>query len=205
MMSEWQQKVYSRRPGGIFLNQKTKRVKGCEHRTVLVLDSWRPHRKPEFIRKMSVHYDTQVMIIPGGMTPVLQPADISWNRPVKLKIKELWGIWMTEQMGLKSEERHNRPPYRTIAEWCLQAWKELDRDLIKRSFVFAGIGNERDDTKLSSKLLDIILNGIQEELVGLPNTGISDDETDSEEITETMDFVRSSLNGEASLTTLRMN
>ena len=54
----------------------------------------------------------------------------------------------------------------------------------------AGLRIERDDTKLSSKLLDIILNGIQEELSGPPNTGISDDETDSEDITETLDFVR---------------
>ena len=67
LMLEWLKQVWSRRPGA-FLNQPS----------MLVLDAFKGHvtdSVKDQLRKMK----TELVVIPGGMTSVLQPMDVSIN------------------------------------------------------------------------------------------------------------------------------
>ena len=54
------------------------------------MDAATPHRNPDFKQCMGSSYDTRVIIIPGGLTPLVQPADVCWNKSIKAKIKKYW-------------------------------------------------------------------------------------------------------------------
>ena len=70
-MLEWLKIVWGRRPRA-FLNQPS----------MLVRDAFKGHLTDSVknqLRKMN----TELLVIPGGMTSVLQPMDISINKPFK--------------------------------------------------------------------------------------------------------------------------
>jgi hypothetical protein len=131
-LKEWRQKVYSVRPNHIYLNSHIKRPNNPSYKTIITLDSATPHRNSEFKKTMAINYDTNVVIIPGGMTPILQPADVSWNRSLKSNVNNYWVQWFDAQT-CNLEDKVKRPSYKTVAEWCLNAWNELDRQLIIKS------------------------------------------------------------------------
>jgi len=41
---------------------------------------------------LAAEYDTEVAIIPGGCTPVLQPLDVGVNKPLLRKEFEAWSV-----------------------------------------------------------------------------------------------------------------
>ena len=72
---EWLKTVWGRRPRA-FLNQPS----------VLVLDSFKGHLSDSVknqLRKMN----TELVVIPGGMTSVLQPLDVSINKPFEDRLR----------------------------------------------------------------------------------------------------------------------
>ena len=84
VMKLWLSRCYGRRPDGFFR----------QNPALLVMDSMRAHITPEI--KESVHALNSIpAIIPGGLTKLLQPMDISVNRSFKLVLRELWEEWMT--------------------------------------------------------------------------------------------------------------
>ena len=38
--------------------------------------------------------NTDMCLIPGGLTTQLQPADVSWNKPFKTAYRKLYNEWM---------------------------------------------------------------------------------------------------------------
>ena len=50
---------------------------------VLIWDSFAPHKSKEIIDNLAEELDTEVCIIPGGCTSVLQPLDVGVNKPMK--------------------------------------------------------------------------------------------------------------------------
>jgi hypothetical protein len=193
ILNEWRDKVYGQRPYNLFLNIHSKRKNGPKYRSLLTFDSATPHRNSEFKNVMAKNYDTKVEIIPAGMTPLIQPADVSWNKSVKTSVKNQWREWIRGKTPGTPENYTKsgylkRPSYDTVALWCLNAWNELSKAQIIDSFWQCGLGAKRDDTLLNSKLLDIISKGkipVQES--DEEKTGISDDE-EVEELTESIDF-----------------
>ena len=114
--------------------------KGRDFNSILVLDSWNPHRDINFRKAMLDFYGVQIVIIPGVMTPLLQPADIPWNRLVKHKIIRYWREWMEKQLQSSEDGKVKRPSCVQIAEGGLRGWEELDKNLIINSFKNANIG-----------------------------------------------------------------
>jgi len=81
LMLEWLKIVWGRRPRA-FLNQQS----------MLVLDAFKGHLTDSMrnqLRKMK----TELVVIPGGMTSVLQPMDISINKPFKDRLRQQYLTW----------------------------------------------------------------------------------------------------------------
>jgi hypothetical protein len=67
LMLEWLKRLWSRRPGA-FLN----------HPSMLVLDVFKGH-VTDSMKDQLCKMKTEHFVIPGGMTSVLQPTDVSIN------------------------------------------------------------------------------------------------------------------------------
>jgi len=84
LMLEWLKIVWGRRPRA-FLNQPS----------MLVLDVFKGHLTDSVknqLRKMK----TELVVILGGMTSVLQPKDVSINRPFKDRLRQQYLTWIAD-------------------------------------------------------------------------------------------------------------
>ena len=57
------------------------------------MDSHRAHTTKIIIKNLEKS-KTKVSIVPTGMTPLLQPLDVSMNRSIKAKWAQKWKNWM---------------------------------------------------------------------------------------------------------------
>ena len=75
------------------------------------------------------------VIIPGGATGHIQAPDVSWNKPMKDKLRELYDQWMEEGPHATTKGGNMRgPPLKSIIQWIINAWSNLDREIIVKSF-----------------------------------------------------------------------
>ena len=63
-------------------------------RRLLVWDAFRGHLTQSVKSSVKTTYNTDMAVIPGGCTSKLQPADVSWNRPFKARLSELYDEWL---------------------------------------------------------------------------------------------------------------
>ncbi len=108
-------------------------------RRLLVWDSFRCHLSnsmKEVLKKLKI--DTAV--VPGGCTPFVQPADVSWNKPFKKKIQDLHDEWLSSgNLELTAGGKFRPTPILTYLQWVTEAWDEIGSELIKHSFRACGI------------------------------------------------------------------
>jgi hypothetical protein len=76
MIQDWIKTVWNKRPGALL-----------QSLALLVWDSFCGHLGPNTIKQLS-DAKTDVAIIPGGLTPCLQPLDVSINKPFKGYIRK---------------------------------------------------------------------------------------------------------------------
>lgn len=81
LMVDWIKTVWGRRPGGLL------------YPAMLVLDSFRGHLV-EAVREKLKEFRMDIAVIPGGLTSVLQPLDMSLNKPFKDNVRRLYTNWM---------------------------------------------------------------------------------------------------------------
>lgn len=65
---------------------------------LMIWDSFQCHKDKGLIDIMLEDYDTQVEIIPGGCTSVLQPLDVGINKPLKGKIRKEFQTWVVDRI-----------------------------------------------------------------------------------------------------------
>ena len=70
-----------------------------DNRKLLIWDPFRAHRTEDVkaiaSRRGDFGTNSDMAVIPGGCTGILQPADVSWNKPFKSAIQDKWDTWMT--------------------------------------------------------------------------------------------------------------
>ena len=64
---------------------------GCR---MLVWDAYKCHITVEVRRCVNTQTNTDVSVIPGGLTHYFQPADVSWNKSFRTAYKEQYSQWM---------------------------------------------------------------------------------------------------------------
>ncbi|RZJ99490.1 MAG: hypothetical protein EOO43_26260 [Flavobacterium sp.] len=64
---------------------------------LLIWDSFAPHKSENIVQCLQETYDTEVVIIPGGCTSVVQPLDLGINKPMKDRLRSKFSGWMAEK------------------------------------------------------------------------------------------------------------
>ena len=114
---EWLKTVWGRRPRA-FLNQPS----------VLVLDAVKGHLTDSVknqLRKMN----SELLVIPGGMTSVLQPMDVPTNKPFKDRFRQQYLTWISDPARELTETgKIKRAAPSAVAWWVSAAWKSHPRE-----------------------------------------------------------------------------
>jgi hypothetical protein len=136
LMLEWLKMVWSRRSGA-FLNQPS----------MLILDAFKGHvtdSVKDQLRKMK----TELVVIPGGMTSVLQPMDVSINKPFKDRLSQQYLTWIADPARELTETgKIKRAAPSEVARWLSAAWKAIPESIIVRSFKKCCISNALDGSE----------------------------------------------------------
>jgi len=136
LMLEWLKIVWVRRPGA-FLNQPS----------MLVLDAFKGHLTDSVKNQLS-KMKTELVVIPGGMTSVLQPIDVSINKPFKERLRQHYLTWIADPaLELTETGKIKRAAPSEVARWVSAAWKAILESIIVRSFKKCCISNALDGSE----------------------------------------------------------
>ena len=64
-------------------------------------------------------------------TSIAQPADVSWNKPSKVKMREYWTNKIVLHIKNMSTLRASAPSRQELLRWILNVWDYLSEDTIK--------------------------------------------------------------------------
>ena len=84
-MLVWLHKAWGQRPGSELINTKS----------LTVWDQFRAHLNDKVKHRNTRSTNTDIAVIPGRLTSILQLLDMSINHPFKCKLHELWSVWMS--------------------------------------------------------------------------------------------------------------
>ena len=173
-MKAWFDKVWKRRPRNRITRKKA----------LLVMDSFEGH-KTDSIKKIAQNENTDLAIIPGGLTSVVQPLDVCINKPFKDRLREKWNTWMSSGNFTYTKNGNLRKPeHNVICKWILEVWDEIPNEMIVKSFKKCGISNAID--------------GSEDHLFGQAYGDENADEEDECEILDRNDDSADELEGEES-------
>ena len=79
---------------------------------------------------------------------LFQAADVSWNKPIKEHLDEMFDKWLTEdEHELTAQGNERAPSRRQMVTWVLEAWKKLPDDLIRKSFKACALSSSLDGSE----------------------------------------------------------
>ena len=111
-------------------------------------DQFSAHLTPKVNSKVRA-LNTDVAVIPGGLTGVLQPLDVSMNKPFKAGLRHRWQGWMASDAPKPCTKAGNlkAPGLDTLAQWVLDSWNDIKSPIIVKSFKKCCISNAMDGTE----------------------------------------------------------
>ena len=81
--------------------------------SLLIVDNYRPHISEESREIVSHECHSDLLLIPPGCTPLVQPMDVSINRPFKVRMEELWTSWFQSHTEVTPRGNLKQPTGRT--------------------------------------------------------------------------------------------
>ncbi|CAG8627368.1 9882_t:CDS:1, partial [Ambispora leptoticha] len=128
---------------------------------IIFFDAHRSHNRDGVIRKLNSE-GLDILEIPGGTTCVLQPLDVSVNKPFKNGMQRRWEEWMDRgKVVLTKKGNHKKASYELVCEWVSETWKEISTNVLVKSFEATGLTLNPDNSennKMSSRLQAIVEN-----------------------------------------------
>jgi len=112
-------------------------------RLVFILDQAKMHTAQSIISLLNEHKDMSYFFIPSGCTFLLQPLDVSVNKPLKDRLRQRFKDWFSE-FGHKKENQtpsgYFRPPkYQTLGQWLVEEWDKLPMKIVEKAFKVCGL------------------------------------------------------------------
>lgn len=143
MMTEWIRVVWGRRPGAL-LNTPV----------MIVLDAFRGHLTDE-VKEALAKANTDLVVIPGGMTSQLQPLDVCINKPFKDLVRREYEQWLeASNRQLTPSGRMKRASVSEVARWIHNAWEALPSAIVSRAFLKCCLSNSLDGTDDDAVFVD---------------------------------------------------
>lgn len=181
VMKEWAEKCWRKRPNFIF-----------QKNSLLIMDSMRAHLTDETKKTLSKE-KTRLAIVPGGLTKIVQPLDLSINRSFKANMRHCWESWMSEENHTFTKGgRMRKATNSEVCEWILKSWDKIPKDMVEKAFFKAeitefqqnstdGFDSHSDDDDESSSDTD---EHLPPEVLELFHTDTEDDDFDGFSDTE---------------------
>uniref|UniRef100_K7GHM1 Uncharacterized protein n=1 Tax=Pelodiscus sinensis TaxID=13735 RepID=K7GHM1_PELSI len=136
LMLDWLQTVWVKRPGGLMRKW-----------SLTVLDAFWCHRMPS-VKKRLQQDKTDLAIIPGGMTKMLQALDVTVNKPMKDALRRKWNTWLLEdEHTFTAGGRMRTLTLQDVTQWIADVWVELDPSIIRKGFLKCSISYTMDGSE----------------------------------------------------------
>jgi hypothetical protein len=130
----------------IWLNRVWGRQKS--HRRLLAWDTFRGHCTPDVKAAAREKHNTDIVYIPGRCTGILQPADVSWNKPFKGHLQESYDEWLFSGKHTFTPKGNRRAPtLATFLRWIKAAWDKVTPEIVRHSFKKCGLSNNMDGSE----------------------------------------------------------
>ena len=124
---------------------------------------------------------TELVVIPGGMTSVLQPMDVSINKPFKDRLSHQYLTWIADPARELTETGKIKCAASSeVARWVSAAWKAILESIIIRSFKKCCISNALDRSKDDILCQDNGEDKDDSDWVTYSNSVMSDDDESDE-------------------------
>ena len=159
---KWIKEVWNVRPGGL-----------RKERSLLVWDQFRSHLMESVVANVR-EQNTDIAVIPGGLTSLVQPLDVSINKLFKDMMRKEWNEWMIG--GEKTYTKGGSMRAATMPEvcqWIIDSWNKVKVETIQKAFKKCGISNALDGTED-----DELWDDMDEEAADDVQPQESDDEVD---------------------------
>jgi hypothetical protein len=140
LMKDWLLVVWNRRPGALL------RKWG-----MLVLDAFKGHLTPEVKATITGgSINTDLVVIPGGMTSQLQVLDVVVKKLFKDHLKQLYSeCLLSADYALTPAARIKKPSVTIFCQWILKAWQHISPEVIvkgvKKCCISIAMDGSEDD------------------------------------------------------------
>ena len=92
--------------------------------------------------------NTNLAVIPGGLTSILQPLDVALNKPFKDGVRKRWMEWMANRIHeFTASSRQKKPSEELIVWWIAAAWNDIPTEMVESSFLKCGVTNNLDGSE----------------------------------------------------------
>ena len=107
-------------------------------KSLLIYDAAKSHLTDEVKREVKKY--SKLAVIPGGLTKLLQPLDLSVNKSFKDKMKMKSKNWMREgKHEFTKSNKMKRASYSEVCNWIVECWNKISEYVIKNGFKKAKI------------------------------------------------------------------
>ena len=102
-------------------------------KALLVWDHFAAHLT-DGIKKNIKSVNTDVAVITGGLTSILQPLDVCLNKPFKDGLRRKWQDWIASANHTFTKAGNMRAAsLNTCALWVKEAWAEIEEPTVINS------------------------------------------------------------------------
>ena len=109
-----------------------------------MINSYKPHQSQESIQMAEEWCNSNVIIIPGGCTSIVQPMDKCINKPFKESMRQSWQCWMHEDPAKTKMGNLKQSTRQDAIKWVSKAWDSIKQETIVNAFLICGISNTPD-------------------------------------------------------------
>jgi hypothetical protein len=134
--------------------------------TMMVYDSFRGHLE-ESVKNKFRDNRIDLAVIPGGLTSICQPLDVTINKPFIDNIRKEWHMWMAGGgAGVTALGNLRRASLSDVCGWVKRAWEKIPDEMVIESFKTCRISTS--------------LDGSDDEFTDNEDSGVGDDNVDGD-------------------------